>query len=216
MGANSLQQILQGAMVNPRRWDIEHANDPAAAAGAGFESLVLPRIHSALAELFECAVAEMGDSSQWPSSRGLYGVDVMLQEGTRGGGYEPVLLEVNFSPDASTILKYHPSFYDEVFDVLFTPTPPTVATTVTGQPRRSEGGSRPKAAEAEDADKAFRRRVDAAAARTEAQLAIMLRAAPTATATATAIATATSEMKNSMAFDAVLPLILNGVPCPQL
>lgn len=49
-------------------------------AGGHFESQVLGQIHSALRELFRSACAEMGDSSRWPSSRALYGVDVLLEE----------------------------------------------------------------------------------------------------------------------------------------
>jgi hypothetical protein len=30
-----------------------------------------------------------------------------------------VILEANFSPDATRMLQYHPSFYDEVFSCLF-------------------------------------------------------------------------------------------------
>ena len=44
-----------------------------------FECRVLGRIHRVLRELFQCAVTEIGDSNLWPSSRAIYGVDVLLK-----------------------------------------------------------------------------------------------------------------------------------------
>jgi hypothetical protein len=114
----------------------------------------LALIRRAIAELFSCAACEMGDPELWPSSRGLYGIDVMLQDthqeqqqqqqrdrkndqqhrtphaaaGDFAGAttrkprpvaYSAVILEANFSPDATRMLQYHPGFYDEVFSCLF-------------------------------------------------------------------------------------------------
>ena len=40
--------------------------------------------------------------------------------GASATAHRPVILEVNYGPDASSILHFHPTFYDEVFAVLFT------------------------------------------------------------------------------------------------
>ena len=54
---------------------------------------------------------EMHDSR----SRAYYGVDVMVEEGSM----EPKLLEFTFSPDCERACKYYPSFYNDLFEVLF-------------------------------------------------------------------------------------------------
>lgn len=49
------------------------------------------------------------------SSREYYGVDIMVDENTM----EPKLLEFTFSPDCNRACKFFPSFYNDLFEVLF-------------------------------------------------------------------------------------------------
>jgi tubulin--tyrosine ligase-like protein 12 len=56
-------------------------------------------------------------------SRALYAADLMLEwvnrESGNGKVMEPRLLEVNFIPDCVRACKYHPDFFNHVFEVLF-------------------------------------------------------------------------------------------------
>ena len=56
-------------------------------------------------------------------SRALYAADLMLEwvnrESDNGKVMEPRLLEVNFIPDCVRACKYHPDFFNHVFEVLF-------------------------------------------------------------------------------------------------
>ena len=56
-------------------------------------------------------------------SRALYAADLMLewvnQESVNGKVMEPRLLEVNFIPDCVRACKYHPDFFNHVFETLF-------------------------------------------------------------------------------------------------
>lgn len=122
-------QVFYSGAEFQQRWIAEHA-------GESFDSVV-ERIHKVLHDLFACAAAEMGDSEKWPSSRGLYGVDILLSTdaspaaaedtSTSTGGsldslrVQPVVLEANYSPDATRMVQYHPQFYDEIFEYLFAP-----------------------------------------------------------------------------------------------
>lgn len=36
-----------------------------------------------------------------------------------GNDFQPKLLEMTFSPDCHRACKYHPSFYDDVFECLY-------------------------------------------------------------------------------------------------
>jgi hypothetical protein len=143
-------QIFYSAAEFRSHWAADHAGKGGEVGegdgeGVGVFELELASIRRAIAELFSCAASEMGDPELWPSSRGLYGIDVMLEhkkhapanvsagEGQQQQGegegegegegcvgvYCPVILEANYSPDATRILQYHPKFYDEIFDCLF-------------------------------------------------------------------------------------------------
>lgn len=153
-------QVFYSAAEFRNHWAIDHGyggtTEAAAAASAGCGILSAPgavndvfgpelaSIRRAIAELFSCAACEMGDPELWPSSRGLYGIDVMLEHaqeehqlhhhqeddeedehartaatGPRPLAYSAVILEANYSPDTTRMLQYHPSFYDEVFSCLF-------------------------------------------------------------------------------------------------
>ncbi|KAH9525039.1 Tubulin--tyrosine ligase-like protein 12 [Bulinus truncatus] len=75
-------------------------------------------------ELFQAATSlpapqGIGDS---PQSRAMYAVDLMLAWDTNPSGekvIQPMLCEVNFSPDCARACKYHPSFVNDIFSVLF-------------------------------------------------------------------------------------------------
>ena len=49
------------------------------------------------------------------SRRAYYGVDIMIDEATM----EPKLLEFTFSPDCERACKFYPTFYNDLFEVLF-------------------------------------------------------------------------------------------------
>ena len=124
-------QVFYSAAEFRSHWAEEHGMPAGASAHLVFGA-ELRVIRRAIAELFSCAAREMGDPELWPSSRGLYGIDVMLERpsphsvtkqsaaGPAGRPeYLPVILEANYSPDATRILQYHSSFYDEMFECLF-------------------------------------------------------------------------------------------------
>lgn len=55
-------------------------------------------------------------------SRAIYAVDLMLKwnrDTSPCPGMEPQLLEVNFSPDCVRACRYHPDFFNHIFEVLF-------------------------------------------------------------------------------------------------
>ena len=53
----------------------------------------------------------------------MYAADLMLEwtngESETGKTMQPRLLEVNFIPDCVRACKYHPDFFNHVFEVLF-------------------------------------------------------------------------------------------------
>ncbi|KZC06258.1 PREDICTED: tubulin--tyrosine ligase-like protein 12 [Dufourea novaeangliae] len=78
-----------------------------------------PKIMRMFREVFEGATAEepptgIADS---PQSRAVYAVDLMLE--WKKGDVQPVLLEINFSPDCKRACEYYPNFYNDVFRCLF-------------------------------------------------------------------------------------------------
>ena len=48
-------------------------------------------------------------------SRAVYGMDVMVSMPE----YQPKLLEMTFSPDCNRACKYHPTFYNDIFECLY-------------------------------------------------------------------------------------------------
>lgn len=55
-------------------------------------------------------------------SRAMYAVDLMLdwrEEANGKKSIEPMICEVNFMPDCTRACKYHPNFFNDVFDTLF-------------------------------------------------------------------------------------------------
>ncbi|XP_066594754.1 tubulin--tyrosine ligase-like protein 12 [Prorops nasuta] len=70
-------------------------------------------------EVLEAAIEEeppkgIAKSSQ---SRAIYAVDLMLQ--WKDEEIQPVLLEINFSPDCERACQYYPDFYNNIFKCLF-------------------------------------------------------------------------------------------------
>lgn len=83
-------------------------------------SMIEERIFQMFREVFHCATREeppLGIGSCL-SSRTLYAAELML-ELTSTNEIQPKLLEVNFSPDARRVCSQSPSFYNQVFNVLF-------------------------------------------------------------------------------------------------
>ena len=107
-------------------------------AFGGWEEL-RPPLYRMLADVFR-VLAARAPSAEWSTGqcRALYGLDVMLaptagwrdpeRPTAEGGGapsaassdsVQPVLVEVNYSPDLSTALAFYPSFVDDLFRRLF-------------------------------------------------------------------------------------------------
>ncbi|XP_059833938.1 tubulin--tyrosine ligase-like protein 12 [Hypanus sabinus] len=80
-------------------------------------------IYKSFVELFQVATAKPAPFGicNYPSSRAIYAIDLMLKWDTDGDGktiMQPQILEVNYSPDCARACKYHPSFFNDVFSVL--------------------------------------------------------------------------------------------------
>ena len=56
-------------------------------------------------------------------SRAIYAADLMLEQMESEPGslpyYQPRLLEINYCPDCDRACKYHPDFFNHMFQVLF-------------------------------------------------------------------------------------------------
>ncbi|CAK9813412.1 Tubulin--tyrosine ligase-like protein 12 [Anthophora quadrimaculata] len=78
-----------------------------------------PKILHMFKEVFEAAVAMEAPKGidKNPQSRAMYAIDLMLE--WRKDTVEPVLLEVNFSPDCKRACEYYPNFYNDIFRCLF-------------------------------------------------------------------------------------------------
>ena len=67
----------------------------------------------------------------WPRSRAVYGLDFLLVSPSADSSDGPApaekvsvcLLEVNFGPDLTSLLRFRPGFVEEMFAVLFTEEP---------------------------------------------------------------------------------------------
>ncbi|XP_032618368.1 tubulin--tyrosine ligase-like protein 12 [Chelonoidis abingdonii] len=85
---------------------------------------VQAEIFKAFAELFQAASAKPAPFGicDYPSSRAVYAIDLMLKWDTARDGkrtMQPQVLEVNFNPDCDRACKYHPTFFNDVFSTLF-------------------------------------------------------------------------------------------------
>lgn len=80
---------------------------------------VEPKIFHMFREIFEAAtaVAPPKGIAENPQSRAVYAVDLMLE--WKKQTIQPVLLEINFSPDCKRACEYYPNFYNDVFKCLF-------------------------------------------------------------------------------------------------
>ncbi|XP_020664293.3 tubulin--tyrosine ligase-like protein 12 isoform X1 [Pogona vitticeps] len=81
-------------------------------------------IFKAFVELFQAACAKPAPFGicDYPSSRAVYAIDLMLKWDTSSDGkqyMQPQILEVNFNPDCERACKYHPTFFNDVFSTLF-------------------------------------------------------------------------------------------------
>jgi hypothetical protein len=99
-----------------------------------WEACVKPRLLSALADTFRLLLESGEGGGEWGGGRcrALYGVDVLFAD-SRGwqesgaaaeaaaptDGAQPVVLEVNYSPDFGKLLELHPSFLNDAFAKLF-------------------------------------------------------------------------------------------------
>uniref|UniRef100_A0A452V3D7 Tubulin tyrosine ligase like 12 n=1 Tax=Ursus maritimus TaxID=29073 RepID=A0A452V3D7_URSMA len=85
---------------------------------------VQAEIFQAFTELFQVACAKPPPLGlcDYPSSRAVYAIDLMLKWDNRPDGkrmMQPQILEVNFNPDCERACRYHPSFFNDVFSTLY-------------------------------------------------------------------------------------------------
>ncbi|CAL7951039.1 unnamed protein product [Xylocopa violacea] len=80
---------------------------------------VEPKILHMFREVFEAAVAEKPPKgiAENPQSRAVYAIDLMLE--WKKEEMQPLLLEINFSPDCKRACEYYPNFYNDIFKCLF-------------------------------------------------------------------------------------------------
>jgi tubulin--tyrosine ligase-like protein 12 len=64
-------------------------------------------------ELF-LAVKRTHPQMHWPNARSVYGLDVMIDQ-----HFQPKILEMTYSPDCGRACKYHPTFFEDLFNCLF-------------------------------------------------------------------------------------------------
>lgn len=80
---------------------------------------VEPKILHMFREIFEAAIAEKPPRGIAESSisRAVYAIDLILE--WKQETIQPMLLEVNFSPDCKRACEYYPNFYNDIFKCLF-------------------------------------------------------------------------------------------------
>jgi len=121
-GAEELARRVDAACGRPGTWS----------------SSVWPSIRTVISDTFALLVDRAQTDSPLSSGgcRALYGVDVMLAEDAHwrsprgeadGRTPQPVLLEVNYSPDLTSVLRLYPRFVDGLFERLFDEVGPSPA-----------------------------------------------------------------------------------------
>lgn len=87
-------------------------------------SQIEEKIFKMIRQVFEAASAKEPPKgfSNNPQSRAMYAIDLMLNDerlsnGTRN--IEPMICECNFMPDCKRACIYYPSFFNDVFNALF-------------------------------------------------------------------------------------------------
>ncbi|XP_043491992.1 tubulin--tyrosine ligase-like protein 12 [Polistes fuscatus] len=82
-------------------------------------TFIEPTILNMFKDVFEAAVAEKPPKgiAHFPQSRAVYAIDLMLE--WNKGEMQPILLEINFSPDCKRACEYYPDFYNDIFNCLF-------------------------------------------------------------------------------------------------
>ena len=133
------QDCKEGCIEGRRVLEVLAAEASAQGRASGGWEELRPPLYRMLADVFR-VLAARAPSAEWSAGqcRALYGLDVMLAptgwrdperptaEGgaspsaaSAGGGVQPVLVEVNYSPDLSTALAFYPAFVDDLFRRLF-------------------------------------------------------------------------------------------------
>ncbi|XP_076165510.1 tubulin tyrosine ligase-like 12 [Ptiloglossa arizonensis] len=93
-------------------WKIQYPDFP-------WREHVEPKILRMFQDIFEAAIAEKPPKgiAENPQSRALYTIDLMLE--WKREDIQPILLEMNFSPDCKRACHYYPNFYNDIFKCLF-------------------------------------------------------------------------------------------------
>jgi len=84
-------------------------------------SSIEQRIFEICREIFHCATVEEPpfDIGSCLSSRALYAADLILELKPNNNKIQPKLLEINFAPNCQHACTSYPTFYYQVFNVLF-------------------------------------------------------------------------------------------------
>ncbi|KAL1498717.1 hypothetical protein AB1Y20_014027 [Prymnesium parvum] len=103
-------------------WELQGAGCEVGEMGFEREEVraVRARIHHALAKTFQLLV-DKGGGAAWSRGqcRALYGVDILFDADQPDAIAQPVVLEVNYSPDLSSMCTFYPDFVNSTFHHLF-------------------------------------------------------------------------------------------------
>ncbi|XP_036146193.1 tubulin--tyrosine ligase-like protein 12 isoform X2 [Monomorium pharaonis] len=84
-----------------------------------WRTYVEPKILFVLQQALEAAASQPPPKgiAESPQSRAVYAADLMLE--WKGSEIQPMLLEINFTPDCQRACEYYPDFYNDIFKCLF-------------------------------------------------------------------------------------------------